>query len=348
MKRTLKYRIYPDRKQKERIARCLGNARFVYNHFLREQQEALAGRGRPLSREDMTRKITPLKKKHPFLRDGESSSLCRAAGQLDRALRTGMRRAFAGGSEPPAPRHPDRFNQSYTVSGTGVRITEPDRKHIRIPRLGAVRASLHRLPEEGERILSAKITRDGAGRYYAALQTELPDRPAAVPESPKVIGLVFSSERLYVDSDGKSPDWPPYTDRIEERVSRDRRRMERKKKGTSARARARTRYLKSLEKRERVRKDRLHKITAELASRCDVAAVESPYLSCPPGEGWLYGPEAAADWNKFCGMLQYKLERKGGRLITTGSAEPARGGDLWTGLARGVRDKAEKLQNPPE
>ena len=95
-----------------------------------------------------------------------------------------------------------RFKTSRTPRSvrftTGVIRCEADRRHISLPRLGAVRThestrKLARRIEAGTaRILSATVRQDSAGRWHCALQVmvEAKTRPAHAPRSPhSVVGV---------------------------------------------------------------------------------------------------------------------------------------------------------------
>jgi len=76
MLKAYKYRIYPDKVQKEFFEKTFGCCRFVWNKMLEEKLEALR-QGRKIPR------ITPAryKKEYPFLR--EVDSLARANVQIE-------------------------------------------------------------------------------------------------------------------------------------------------------------------------------------------------------------------------------------------------------------------------
>lgn len=77
MEYSLKFRIYPNKKQEVQIAQTLGCARFVYNHFLALKKEKYETEGKSLSYSDCSRELTALKNTEAYIYGCRMSTLQR-------------------------------------------------------------------------------------------------------------------------------------------------------------------------------------------------------------------------------------------------------------------------------
>ena len=185
---------------------------------------------------------------------------------------------------------------------TGVIRCEADRRHVSLPRLGAVRThestrKLARRIEAGTaRILSAAVRQDSAGRWYCALQTIVAakTRPAHARRSihPVVgvdVGVKADSLLVVATPDGVEVDRvaaPKSLTAAQDRLRSLQRRAARqqgpynpatKAKQTPSKRWRRThaRVGRTHAHAAAVRRDVLHKATTRLAQRHDVVVVET-------------------------------------------------------------------------
>ena len=132
MDRAYEFRIYPDRQQRQLIAKTFGCCRLVYNHYLAERKRRYEASRIALSYTDCAKDLTRLKKEKPFLREVDSIALQQSLRHLDSAFMNFFRQAKAG-----YPRYKSRKsgrNSYSTVCVNGnIRLEE---KTIRLPKLG--------------------------------------------------------------------------------------------------------------------------------------------------------------------------------------------------------------------
>lgn len=67
MLKAYKYRMYPNREQRENLARTFGCARWAYNWALARRNEVYAQTGKTLSIYELNVEMTSVKKENPFL-----------------------------------------------------------------------------------------------------------------------------------------------------------------------------------------------------------------------------------------------------------------------------------------
>jgi putative transposase len=185
---------------------------------------------------------------------------------------------------------------------TGVIRIEADRRHVSLPRLGAVRThestrKLARRVDAGSaRILSATVRQDSAGRWYCALHTivEAKTRPAHAPRSSHAVvgvdvGVKADSLLVVATPDGMEIDRiaaPKPLSAAQARLRALQRRAARRQgpydPATDTRRAPSTRWLRTQARIGRthakaaaVRRDVLHKATTRLAQQHDIVVVET-------------------------------------------------------------------------
>jgi len=152
---------------------------------------------------------------------------------------------------------------SFRLTGS-IHVYE---KAIDLPRLGTLR--LHEcgyLPTSGVTILSATVSEE-AGRWFVSVQVEedIPDPPLATGEP---IGIDVGIKTLVQCSDGRSIANPKALHSDLKRLKKLHRHLSRKQKGSKNRAKARHKLARQYTRIAHVRRDALHKGTAQLTRAC--------------------------------------------------------------------------------
>jgi putative transposase len=177
-----------------------------------------------------------------------------------------------------------RLTCRFTTGAFGLTA---DRRHVKLPRIGAVRTGestrkLARRVEAGTaRILSATLTFQ-RGRWHVSLSVELPDPQPAPRTADRVVGVDLGIKSLAVLSTGETVPNPRHLDRVlgalrraQRRVSRRRgpdRRTHTEPSNRWRKAKARVAALHTCV--ANARRDGLHKLTTRLVREHDVVVVE--------------------------------------------------------------------------
>lgn len=141
------FRIYPNQAQRQLIERTFGCTRWVWNHFLNKRQVEYEETGRSSRAFKQMKDLPKLKDANPWLREVDSVSLQAVLQHLDRAYDNFYRRVASkkkGGYKGTTgyPRFKGKHNrhQSYTTKNIGHTVYVADDKHVRLPKLGMVKA----------------------------------------------------------------------------------------------------------------------------------------------------------------------------------------------------------------
>lgn len=305
MLKAYKYRIYPNRQQEEQIQKTFGCCRKIWNLMLNDKIEHYRATKEMLQ-------TTPAQYKkqeeYKYLKEVDSLALANVQLHLQTAYKNFFRDKKTGFPKFKSAKHSRRTyttnNQNGTVSIIG--------NSIRLPKVGIVKAKIHRQPDTDWVIKSATISQDNDGKYYVSVLYEFEKTINQVPVSDNVIGLDYKSDGLYADSDGNVCGSPKYYRKSQKKLGKLQRHLSRKEKGSKNRNKARLRVAKLQKHTANQRLDFLHKKSTEIANQYDVVCVESLDMKNMSNKGFGNG-KATLDngYGLFLTMLEYKLADRG-------------------------------------
>ena len=305
--KALKYRLYPTTEQEIFFAKTFGCCRKIWNLMLSDKIESYKITGRFAA-------VTPVryKKAYPYLKETDSLALANVQLNLQAAFKNCFDKTRKKRNGFPKYKSAKRSRRSYTTNNQKGTIVLTD-KGIRLPKIGRIRASVHRLPEEGWVIKSATVSQNPDGKYYCSVLFEY---EAHIPEiahpEKNAVGLDYKSDGLYVDSDGRTCGSPKFFRKSQKRLAKEQRRLSRREKGSSNYNKSKLRVAKAHGRIANQRKDFLHKESAAIAKQYDMVCVEDLNMRAMANKGFGNG-KATLDngYGMFLNMLKYKLEDQG-------------------------------------
>lgn len=162
--KAYKYRVYPTEEQRTFFAKCFGCCRKIWNLMLADRNQYYKDTGKSLYPQP-----AQYKKAYPYLKEADSLALSNVQKQQNKAIKDHIENPKAFGV--PKFKAKKRCKNSYTTNnqkGT-VALTE---NGIKLPKIGVIRAVLHRMPEEGWTIKSATVSQKRDGSYYISVLCE--------------------------------------------------------------------------------------------------------------------------------------------------------------------------------
>lgn len=305
--RGYKYRIYPNAVQREQIERTLGCCRFVYNRFLAERSDAWKLRKESLNYVATARMLTALKcdPDHVWLAGADSMALQESLRNLDRAFQN----FFQKRGRYPRFKSKHNHHQSYRTrnQSNNIRI---EGGRIVLPKLGAVKAKIPRLPSG--RILNATVSKTPTGKCFVSLCVE--EELVPKPNAGGVIGIDVGLSEFYTDSNGNIVSNPKTLRKYERKLRREQRRLSRKQKGSANCVKQRIRVASVHGRIYNSRMDFLHKESLKLVSENQVIAIEALNVKGMVRNHRLAKSISDASWSRFFTLLEYKAFERGSEI----------------------------------
>lgn len=307
-----KYRLYPNESQEILINKTFGCTRQISNLLLNEKDSVYdLFKDYPELLHSHTY-LTPAYYKtiYPYLKEVDAQALTSA--WLD--LKNAFNNFFKGTHKHPVYKSKKRLKKSYTTHTTNNNIRFESNK-IKLPKLGVVKIRQHRPLPEGAMIKAATISKTAANKYYVSLRIEYHENKKIENDFKKVIGLDFSLNGFYVDTEGKKANYPMYYINSLKKLAKEQRKLSKKLQGSNNYYKQKQRVAIIHEKIANQRNDFLHKESRKLVDEYDIIAVESLDLIDMMKNKYFSKKVSDISYNKFLNYLSYKCDDAGKILL---------------------------------
>ena len=316
--KAIKYRVYPTTEQSVMFAKTFGCCRKVYNLMLSDKIEAYKATGKFPT-------VTPAKYKYdyPYLREVDSLALANKQMDLQEAFRNTFSKSRKKKNGFPKFKSAKHSRKSYTTNNQKGTVAIIDNKYIKLPKIGKVKAVIHRISDDNWLIKSATVSQESDGKYYISVLFEFEDAiNHYVADKTNAIGLDYASDGLYMDSNGNLGTNHKFYRESHDKLAKAQRKLSRMQ-GSKKHEGKSNNYIKQIRKVNKIhrhianqRLDNLHKISTEIANQYDVVCVESLNMKSMSNKGFGNG-KATLDngYGMLLSMLEYKLSDKNKYLI---------------------------------
>ena len=328
--RALKLRIYPSQEQEVLINKTFGCCRQIYNNRLFERNqfyEQVIKPARPEEHKALWKTAhfsseKEMKVKFPYLAEVSSQALCSATMFAEQAYKNFFAsvKGTRAGSQVGKPKFKSKKSHDFSYRECmNIALIWNERK-IKVPKLGLVKfrhsgnkkGKLDFFLRDGANLKSITIRKNPAGEYYAVLLFEREychKQKVYEGDESQAIGLDFSPEEFYINSDGSSGKDFGYVAQKQKnlkKLTKLQRRLARKQVGSNNREKARVKVARMEHYIAECRNDWIEKETKRLVSTYQVIGIEDLNL-----KGMMKFSRNAknygdASWRSFTNKLFWK------------------------------------------
>ena len=311
--KTYRYRLYPNKKQEQTLAKYFGSVRFIYNHFLAERKQQYDETGKSDNYYAQAKNLTELKKQQEYcwLKEINSQTLQFTL----RNLETAYTNFFRGKAKFPrfkAKKNGGSFHIPQFCSIENGRIYIPKIKE-------GIKVEEHRPFKGTVRNMTISVT--SSGKYYVSILSQVEYEP--LQKTNAKVGIDLGLKDLIITSDGKKYSSNKFIKYYTKELTKAQKHLSRKQKGSNSWNRQRVKVARIQEKIHNCRIDKLHKISTDLIRKYDVICCEDLNVKGMQKNHKLAQAISDASWGMFLTLLTYKVEMNDKQVIKIGRYYPS-------------------------
>lgn len=304
--KAFEFRIYPNKIQREFLAKTFGSSRYIFNHFLNKRIfDYEFNKDKPdnekikINHNLYSKSLTQLRKETDWLNKISRSCLQSSLEDLDNAFQNFFKHNNG------YPKFKKKSNEQCIKYSNGSDNFYVKNKKLQIPKLKShIKIKQHQQFPQNCKFLSLNIRKTCTGKYFAIFNCEVDIQ--SLPILNKNIGIDLGLKDFIVTSDNLKIQNPKYFQKFEEKLTKEQQKLSKKKKGSNNYNKQRIKIAKIYEKLTNIKQDFSHKLSKQVIDNNQVIICEDLNVK-KMLENKDYSKNIHhTSWSKFTQQLQYK------------------------------------------
>ncbi len=310
MQRTHKFRLYPNKKQEEKLLETLELCRQTYNIFLEELNNQ-----KVIDRSQIQGLLPNLKICEPKFKKVYSKVLQTECYKLFSNLK-GLSNSKKNKIKVGRLRFKSKgWFKSFSYNQSGFKLIETGKRYqlLHLSKIGNIKIRCHRYIKG--KMKQINIKKYPSGKWFVNIIEET-NKKIVKQKIKDIVGIDLGLIDVVYDSNNNKITNPKYFEKHYKKLVKLQRRLSKTKIRSNNRLKLRIKVAKQYEKLVNTRNDFLHKLSRYYVNNYDAIGIENLNISNMVRNRYLSRSILDASWGKLRQFIAYKAESAGKLCIT--------------------------------